>query len=82
MTGRSERMAIDAQFTAAIEATYHKHGCWTWDSDWQWPAAEWFFEIGDRPVSGHSPDVFELIHVRRGEPGRSTRAVVLEPLQG
>lgn len=68
VAGRSEAQPVDAGFAASIEAIYHRHRCWTWDANWQWPKEEWFLEMGGEPAS-HSPGAFQLINVVRRATG-------------
>ncbi len=63
---RSDAAAIDASFAEAIEATYQRHHCWTWDSNWVWPAAEFFYSIGDHR-DGSEGALPELMMVVRAE---------------
>lgn len=48
------RLPSDKAFADKVAETYKKHGCWTWDENWQWPDEECFVEAPTRQAASAS----------------------------
>ncbi len=48
------RCPIDRDFAANVSQIYKKHGCWTWDHDWEWNASESFLRPPNLKETGQT----------------------------